>query len=128
MAKSEIISNTLSHEMKRVSSEREPTSDERDYERIVVAELRRRLPEGEGIKSCEGFKHLGVQGCDTCHNFYPHDEMSVIDLPDGGKGRVCDPVKWAIYPEEYQRLEEWSRNSPEGKLLRQILGLDTDNN
>jgi hypothetical protein len=43
--------------MKRVSSEREPTSDERDYERIVVAELRRRLPEGEGIKSCEGFRH-----------------------------------------------------------------------
>jgi hypothetical protein len=41
--------------------------------------------------------------------------MSVIDLPDGGKGRVCDPVKWAIYPEEYQKLEEWSRNSPEGK-------------
>ena len=89
------------HEMKRVSSEREPTSDERDYERIVVAELRRRLPEGEGIKSCEGFKHLGVQCRDTCHNFYRHDEMSVIDLPDGGKGRVCDPVKWAIYPEEY---------------------------
>jgi hypothetical protein len=116
------------HEMKRVSSEREPTSDERDYERIVVAELRRTLPEGEGIKRCEGFKHLGVQCCDTCHNFYPHDEMSVIDLPDGGKGRVCDPVKWAIYPEEYQKLEEWSRNSPEGKLLRQILGLDTDNN
>jgi hypothetical protein len=98
------------------------------YERMVVAELRHRLPEGEGIKSCEGFKHLGVQCCDTCHNFYRHDEMSVIDLPDGGKGRVCDPVKWAIYPEEYQTLEEWSRNSPEGKLLRQILGLDTDNN
>jgi hypothetical protein len=91
MAKSEIISNRLSHEMKRVSSEREPTSDERDYERIVIAELRRRLPEGEGIKSCEGFKHLFVQCCDTCHNFYRHDEMSVIDLPDGGKGRVCDP-------------------------------------
>ena len=86
-----------------MSSEREPTSDERDYERIVVAELRRRLPEGEGIKSCEGFKHLGVQCRDTCHNFYRHDEMSVIDLPDGGKGRVCDPVKWAIYPEEYQK-------------------------
>ena len=95
---------------------------------MVVAELRHRLPEGEGIKSCEGFKHLGVQCCDTCHNFYRHDEMSVIDLPDGGKGRVCDPVKWAIYPEGYQELEERSRNSPEGKLLRQILGLDTDNN
>src|ERR1700722_12884247 len=65
--------------MKRVSSEREPTSDERDYEIIVVAELRRRLPEGEGIKSCEGFKHLGAQCCDPCHNFYPHDEMNVID-------------------------------------------------
>jgi hypothetical protein len=86
------------------------------------------LPEGEGIKSCEGFKHLGVQWCDTCHNFYAHDEMSVIDLPDGGKGRVCDPVKWAIIPRNIKNPEEWSRNSPEGKLLRQILGLDTDNN
>ena len=128
MAKSEIISYTLSHELKRVSSEREPTRDERDYERIVVAELRRRLPEGEGIKSREGFKHSGLQCYDTCHDFYPHDEMNVIDLPDGGKRRACDPVKWAIYPEEYQKLEEWSRNSAEGKLLRQILGLDTDNN
>ena len=86
MAKSEIISNTLSHEMKRVSSEREPTSDERDYERIVVAELRCRLPEGEGIKSCEGFKYLGVQCCDTCHNFYPRDEMSAIDLRTTARG------------------------------------------
>ena len=104
MAKSEIISNTLSHEMKRVSSE---SANRRATNGTTKEWLSQNsgagLPEGEGIKSCEGFKHLGAQCCDTCHNFYPHDEMSVIDLPDGGKGRVCDPVKWAIYPEEYQK-------------------------
>ena len=65
--------------------------------------------------------------CDTCHKFYPHYEMSVIDpLPDGGKAWVCDTVKWAIYPEKYRELQERSRKSPEGKLLREIFGENVD--
>jgi hypothetical protein len=32
--------------------------------------------------------------------------MSVIDLPDGGKAWVCDSVKWAIYSDEHNKLEE----------------------
>lgn len=83
-----------------------------------------RLPDGVEIKTCEGFKHLGVECCDTCHNFYPHYEMSVIDLPDGGKAWVCDTVKWAIYPEKNRELQERSRTSPEGKLLRAVFGED----
>jgi hypothetical protein len=52
--------------------------------------------------------------------------MRVIELPDGSPAWVCDAVEWAIYPEEYRKLQEWSRNSPEGKLLRKIFGVDAD--
>jgi hypothetical protein len=52
--------------------------------------------------------------------------LQIVDLPGDGKAWVCDTVKWAIYPEKYRELQEWSRNSPEGKLLRQILGQDLD--
>jgi hypothetical protein len=64
--------------------------------------------------------------CTTCHNFYPHYEMKLIMLPGGSPAWICDNVRWAIYPEEYRKLQEWSRNSPEGKLLREIFGDDVD--
>ncbi len=79
--------------------------------RQLIAELQKRLPETD-IKTCQDFQHLGVNCCDTCHTFYPHYEMSVIDLPDGAKAWVCDQVRWAIYPEQYQELQEWSQNPP----------------
>jgi hypothetical protein len=101
-------------------------NDEADYQPIVIAELQRKLPEGVEIKTCEDFKHLNVACCDTCHNFYPHYEMKIIHLPDGSPAWVCDTVRWAIYPEEYRKLQEWSRNTPEGKLLSKIFGVDED--
>ena len=55
---------------------------------------------------------------------YPHYDMSLIDLPDGGKAWVCDNIKWAIYPERYAELQESRRNYPAGKLLSEILGDD----
>jgi hypothetical protein len=58
--------------------------------------------------------------------FIPHSEMSLIDLPDGSKAWVCDAIKWALYPERYAELQEWLRNSPEGRLLREIFGDDDD--
>jgi hypothetical protein len=58
-------------------------NDEPAYQTIVIAELQRKLPEGVEIKTCEDFKHLNVECCDTCHNFYPHYEMKVIQYaPD----------------------------------------------
>lgn len=78
------------------------------------------------IKTCEDFRHLNVECCETCHNFYAHYEMKVIQLPDGSPAWVCDSVEWAIYPERYQALKDWSKNSPEGKLLREIFGEDAD--
>jgi hypothetical protein len=35
-------------------------------------------------------------------------------------------MKWAIYPERYQAFKDWAKNSPEGKLLREIFGEDVD--
>jgi hypothetical protein len=90
---------------------------------VKAGELQKRLPDTD-IKTCEDFRHLNVTCCNTCHTFYPHYEMSLIDLPGGAKAWVCDPVKWAIYPDQYQELQEWKQNSPEGKLLRRIFGED----
>ena len=114
MTKAEIISKTL-------AESRCPD----DYRQGVIDELQKRLHDVD-IKTCEDFRHLNVECCETCPNFYPHYEMSVIDLPDGSKAWVCDAVKWAIYPEEHRELQEWSQNSPEAKLLRQILGEDDE--
>jgi hypothetical protein len=47
------------------------------------------LPDGD-IKTCEDFRRLDVVYCETCHHFYPHYEMSVIDLPLGGKAWVSE--------------------------------------
>lgn len=91
----------------------------------VIVDLQERLPETD-IKTCEDFRQLNVTCCETCHAFYPHYEMSLIDLPDGAKAWVYDPVRWAIYPEQYQKLQEWKRNSPEGNLLTRIFGEDAD--
>lgn len=113
MTKNEIIEKTL----------RDIGPLEPDYTEIVVAELQRRLPDSE-IKTCDDFKHLNAACCESCHTFYPHYEMKVIDLPDGAKAWVCDAVEWAIYPERLQQLQHWSRNSAEGKMLRKIFGDD----
>jgi hypothetical protein len=56
------------------------------------------------IRTCEDFPHLKVECCPTCHHFYPHYEISVIDLPNGGRAWVCDTVKWAIYSEQHREL------------------------
>ncbi len=117
VTKNDIIEKTLKEISPRIEESEELYS--------VMAELQERLPETD-IKTCEDFRHLNVTCCDTCHTFYPHYEMSLIDLPDGAKAWVCDPVRWAIYPEQYQELQEWKQNSPEGKLLRQIFGEDVD--
>jgi|ERR1019366_7535828 hypothetical protein len=125
VTKNEIIEKTLKEIGPRLEEHEEPYSEEPDWEEIVIAELHERLPETD-IKTCEDFRHLNVTCCDTCHTSYPHYEMSLIDLPDGAKAWVCDPVKWAIYPEQYQELQEWKQNSREGKLLRRIFGEDVD--
>jgi hypothetical protein len=111
MTKSEIIEKTL-NDMKPL---------EPDYKEVVVAELERRLPDGE-IKTCSDFMRLNAACCEVCHTFYAHYEMRLIDLPDATKAWVCDTVEWAIYPERREELRRWMRDSAEGKLLSQIFG------
>jgi inorganic pyrophosphatase len=66
MTKAEIIAQTLGSIN---------LNDEQEYQTIVIAEFQRKLPEGVDIKTCEDCEHLGVECCDTCHNFYPHYEL-----------------------------------------------------
>jgi hypothetical protein len=99
VTKNEIIEKTLKDIGPRLKQHETPCSEEPDCGEIVIAELQARLPETD-IKTCEDFRHLNVTCCDTCHTFYPHYDMSLIDLPDGANAWVCDPVKWAIYPEQ----------------------------
>src|SRR6266436_729320 len=93
VTKNEIIDKTLKEIGPRLAGREGPHIEELDYEEIVIAELQEKLPDPD-IKTCDDFRHLNVPCCDTCHTFYPHYEMSLIDLPDGAKGWVCDPVKW----------------------------------
>jgi hypothetical protein len=124
VTKNEIIEHTLKEIGPRLNLHGIPYSEEPDYQEIVIAELQKTLPETD-IKTCDDFRHQNVTCCNTCHTFYPHYEMSLIDLPDGAEAWVCDPVKWAIYPKQYQERQEW-QNSPEGNVLRRIFGEYTD--
>lgn len=96
MNKAEIISKTLKAMMLVSPVQQSPFSEEQDEEALIVSILQDVLPNGVDILTCEDFKHLGVQCCDSCHDF-PQYDMSVINLPYGGKAWVCDTVKLALY-------------------------------
>ena len=68
----------------------------------AVAELERRLPDGEDIKTCEDFKHLNTGCCGFCHGSHAASEMEVVPLPEGGHAWVCCTVDFAIRPEFIQ--------------------------
>ena len=76
VTKNKIIEKTLREIVPRI--------EEREELYSVMAELQERLPDTD-IRTCGDFRHLNVTCCDTCHAFYPHYEMSLIDLPDGAK-------------------------------------------
>ena len=106
MTKNEIIEKTL-RDMKLTPPKHEIAfSDEQDEEEFIISVLQDSLPADVDIRTCDDFRHLNVECCETCHNFYPHYEMSLVDLPGGGKAWVCDTVKWAIYPDQYRQPGE----------------------
>jgi hypothetical protein len=92
MTKQEIIKLTLQQvEYRRYST---PEGIEANDE-MVIAELNKRLPEVE-IKTCEDFKYLNVECCDTCHTLYPHYEMHLESLPDTSMAWICCKVRSAV--------------------------------
>jgi len=76
------------------------SADGAGYLGIVAAELDVRLPDCL-IKTWGSFRHLNAACCDSCHTYYPHRRMSLVDLPGGGKAWVCHEIERAIYPERY---------------------------
>jgi hypothetical protein len=122
MTREDIIEKTL-REMSLFSPSEQgsQSGDEAGRLSAVIAELRRRLPDGN-IETCGSFRHLNAACCDPCHTSSPHTDMSLIDLPDGTKAWVCCAVEFAIYPERYAELMERSRNCPEGKLFIEMYG------
>jgi hypothetical protein len=119
MNKSDIIAKTL-REMRAISPETGlPVNDEQDEEGFIISVLQDVLPHGVDIRLCDDFKYLGVLCCETCHNLYPHYEMTLIDLPNGSKAWVCDTVKWAIHTPRSIENSTVESELFRGRLLRE---------
>jgi hypothetical protein len=111
MTKDEIIQKTMRDLRIAVVRTEPPYSDEPELETYLA----NRLPDGEDIKTCDDFKHLGAQCCGVCHYSYPVSDMLLIELPEVGKAWVCDQVEWAIFPQRKREFEEWERT--QGKAM-----------
>jgi hypothetical protein len=97
VTKNEIIVKTLKDlGLPRSPKHGVPFPDEPDEEEIVIAELASILPDTD-IKTCSDFKQPKVACCDTCHHFYPHYDMSLIELPSGDKAWVCCSVRSVLH-------------------------------
>ena len=115
MTKAEIIVRSL-EEMGMLSlSEQDPRFAEKiGFIPVVVAELQRRLPDGE-IVTCGAFSGLGVGCCNECHTDPLHG-MTLLELPGGTMAWVCCAVEAASSPEPYTIFHERKLNPPEGKV------------
>ena len=78
----------------------EPGSDDAaaEYDRdVFIPEMLKRLPEGE-ITTCD---ELGLTDkcCDSCHAYYPHYDMEVVELSDHRTGWICCAVRRFLVPQ-----------------------------
>ena len=110
MTKAEIIAKTIRDMAQKYGPDEEYEAE------VIIPTLNDRVPEGDS-KTCENFTHLNVGCCETCHTFYAHYEMDVVELPDGGKAWICHAVKNALFPET-----KVDKNSTQTKTLNDILG------
>jgi hypothetical protein len=111
MTKNEIIEKTL----KAVREHQGVEKLDLEYTEYIVTTFDERLPDGD-IKTCEDFKHLRVECCETCHTFLPETEMYAEDLPEGGKAWICCAVRSELFPET-----KVDKSNPEQKLLEWVL-------
>jgi hypothetical protein len=66
--------------------------------------------------------HGAARCCESCHSIY---DLSLIDLPVGGRPGMR-PGEAGDLSGEIENSSDERRNSPEGKLLREIFGEDVD--
>ena len=103
------------------------SGDGAGYLGIVAAALDVKLPDGV-IKTCGSFQHLNVLCCDKCHTYYPHRQMSLVNLPDGGKAWVCHEIERAIFPSHSDERHALRRrtlggeDAPQGVRRWRVLG------
>jgi hypothetical protein len=101
MNRDQIIAKTI-EDMWRVDSHGEEAHQQSaqavEYDRsIAIPELVRRLPDGE-ILTCAEFD-FPVECCGTCHGYYPHYDMYVVELPDGRNSWICCAIRRALFHE-----------------------------
>lgn len=126
MTKREIIEQILKDFRTQANKSRTPFSDEADYEKEIVEALETSLKGIEtdaNIRTCEEFSYLNVECCQTCHTFYAHYEMSLIELESGGNAWICCAMDRALNPGKLKRLEQ----SPEYKQIVSMLSSGRSN-
>jgi len=102
MNRDQIIAKTLD-DMRRFENpveDSEPGTADRafEYDRdVFVPEMLKRLPDCE-ITTCDDLG-LEVECCESCHGYYPHYDMYVVDLSEGRKGWICCAVRRVLFPE-----------------------------
>jgi hypothetical protein len=68
------------------------------YDRdTTIPELMKRLPDSD-IMSCKDLD-FPVECCDSCHYFYAHYDMHLVELPDARKAWICCAVLRALFHE-----------------------------
>jgi len=102
MNRDQIITKTLEDMRGYDSSDSEEfyqqSAELDEYDRnVTIPELMKRLPEGE-ILTCEDLD-FPVECCDSCHYFYAHYDMYLVDLPDGRKAWICCATRRALLHE-----------------------------
>src|SRR5664280_3479681 len=50
------------------------------------------------IRTCADFSDLNIECCQTCHHFYPHYEMQLVDIESGGNAWICCAFSRALNP------------------------------
>src|ERR1019366_3274076 len=111
MTKAEIIVRSLEEMGMLAPSEQDAQCGNKlRYIRIVIADLQRRLPDGE-ITTCGAFRDLNVGCCDVCHTDPLHG-MNLVELPGCNWAWLCCAVDAASSPEPQLIIHEREEDSP----------------
>jgi hypothetical protein len=129
MTKTEIIELTL----QQIEYRQNPPPEEivdcvgiEGYDDFVIATLNELLPTGD-IKTCEDFSDLRVECCHTCHTYYPHFDMQLVDFPDRTKAWICCSLRSALCKSDSKMDESLlgemgGRNSTDADTLAANMG------